>query len=60
MNLEDDGRIIIWKPDATTHARHAPDYRGTHLALARVTEHNGDKSTARHEFKLASGQALIR
>jgi hypothetical protein len=32
---------------------HAPEYRGTHLLLARVAEHNGDKSTARHELKLA-------
>jgi len=58
MNLEDDGRIIIWKPDATTHARACA--AGLISPLARVAEHNGDKSTARHEFKLASGQALIR
>lgn len=32
---------------------HAPDYGGTHLALAEIARHKGDESAAQHELKLA-------
>lgn len=32
---------------------HAPDYGGTHLALAQIARHQGNKATADHELQLA-------